>query len=141
MTLTLKTASEIIARALAKGSELGLKPLTVAVVDAGGALLALQRHQDASTLRPQIAQAKAAGALAMGVSSRKIAEVAAERPTFINSLTALAPFGLVPAAGGVVVVDEHGRAIGAVGVTGDSSDNDEVCAFAGIAAAGLTSGE
>ncbi len=138
--LTLETANEIITAALAKGVELGLMPLSVAVVDQGANLLALQRHQDASILRPQIAHAKAAGALALGMSSRRIAEVAAERPTFIGSLPALAPFGLVPAAGGVIIADNYGVAVGAVGVTGDTSDNDEACALAGIAAVNLRPG-
>jgi uncharacterized protein GlcG (DUF336 family) len=81
---------------------------------------------------------KASGALGIGVSSRKIGEVATERPSFIASLDAIAPHGVVPAAGGVIVVDGDGVPIGAVGVTGDTSDNDEACALAGIAAAGLT---
>ena len=135
--LTLAHANTIIAATLAKGRELGLKPLCVAVLDAGGHLLALQREDGASTMRPQIAVAKGGSALGLGVSSRKIGEMAAERPTFIASVASLAPLGLVPAAGGVIVVS-GGVPIGAVGVTGDTSDNDELCALAGIAAAGLT---
>ena len=73
----------------------------------------------------------------MGVSSRKIAEMAVERPTFVAALAQMAPQGLIPAAGGVLVADELGHPLGAVGVTGDTSDNDELCALAGIAAAGL----
>jgi uncharacterized protein GlcG (DUF336 family) len=88
-------------------------------------------------LRPQIAIGKASGALSLGVSSRKIAEMAAERPTFIGTLGSIAPHGIVPAAGGVIVIDADGLAVGAVGVTGDLSDNDEICALAGIEAAGL----
>ena len=133
----LDVASALIAAALDKGRELDLKPLSVAVLDAGGHLIAFQRQDGASTLRPQIAIAKAAGALALGISSRRIADVAAERPSFVASLASLAPAGLVPAAGGVIVVDQHGATIGAVGVTGDTSDHDERCALAGIAAAGL----
>ena len=70
-------------------------------------------------------------------ASRKIGDMALERPTFVASLAAMAPHGMVPAAGGVIVVDADGAAIGAVGVTGDTSDNDEICALAGITAAGL----
>ena len=136
--ITLTQAKTAIAAAFAKGAELGLKPLAVAVLDPGGHLIAFARDDGASTLRPQIALGKAAGALGMGVSSRKIGEMAAERPTFIAALGPIAPHGVVPAAGGVIVVDEAGRPIGAVGVTGDTSDNDEICALAGIAAAGLT---
>ena len=135
--LTLERASAIVAGALAKGAELGLKPLSVAVLEAGGHLIAFQRQDGSSTLRPQIAVAKAAGALALGISSRKIADFAAERPSFVASLGPIAPAGIVPAAGGVIVVDTDGSTIGAVGVTGDTSDQDERCALAGIAAAGL----
>lgn len=138
MPITLNQANTIIAAAFDKGRELGLKPLTVAVLDPGGHLLALHRADGASTLRPEIATGKAAGALAMGLSSRKIGEMAAERPTFIASLAALQPQGLIPAAGGLIVVSDTGEPLGAVGVTGDTSDNDEACALAGIEAAGLT---
>jgi uncharacterized protein GlcG (DUF336 family) len=136
-SLSLDQANRIIAAALAKGRELGLKPLCVAVLDPGGHLMALQREDGASTLRPQIAIGKAAGALGLGVSSRKIAEMAAERPTFVASLASLAEHGMVPAAGGVLAAAEGGL-VGAIGVTGDTSDNDETCALAGLAAAGLT---
>lgn len=136
--LTLALANRVIAAALDHGATLGLKPLTVAVLDPGGQLLALQRQDGASTLRPAIAIAKAAGALALGVSSRKIAEMAADRPSFVASLGPIAPLGVVPAAGGVIVVDADGQPIGAVGITGDLSDHDEACVLAGIAAAGLT---
>ncbi|WP_150291478.1 GlcG/HbpS family heme-binding protein [Sphingobium estronivorans] len=136
--ISLDHANSIIATAFAKGRELGLKPLSVAVLDAGGHLIAFQRQDGASTLRPQIACGKAGGALALGVSSRTIGTMAVERPTFIASVSAMAPQGMVPAAGGVIVVGANGTPIGAVGVTGDTSDNDEICALAGIAAAGLT---
>lgn len=136
--MTLDQASAVVAATLATGAELGLKPLSVAVLDAGGHLIAFQRQDGASTLRPQIAVAKAAGALALGISSRGIADMAAERPSFVASLGPISPAGIVPAAGGVIVVAADGKAIGAVGVTGDTSDQDERCALAGIAAAGLT---
>jgi uncharacterized protein GlcG (DUF336 family) len=136
--ITLDQANTILSAALNKGRELGLKPLSVAVLDAGGHLVALARQDGASTLRPQIACGKAGGALALGVSSRKIADMAAERPSFIASLGPISPYGVIPAAGGIIVVDGNGKPIGAVGITGDLSDNDEACALAGIAAAGLT---
>ncbi len=79
-----------------------------------------------------------AGALALGVSSRKIADMAAERPAFVTAISNIPPHGLVPAAGGVIVKGADGFPIGAVGITGDTSDNDEICTLAGIAAAGLT---
>ena len=135
--LTLDQANTIAAAAIAKGRELGLKPLCVAVLDPGGHPIVLQREEGASTMRPQIAIGKAASALGLGVSSRKIGEMAAERPTFVASLAALAPQGLVPAAGGVIATS-GGETVGAVGITGDTSDNDEACALAGLEAAGLT---
>ena len=138
--VTLVQAAAIVDAALSEGARRELKPLTVAVLDAGGHLTALQRQDGSSTLRPQIAIGKAAGALGLGLSSRKIGEMAADRPTFVASLFGLAPNGMIPAAGGVIIVDEAGAAIGAVGVTGDTSDNDEVCALAGIAAVGLRAG-
>ncbi len=136
-SLTLVHANAIIGAAFAKGQALGLKPLSVAVLDPGGHLIAFQRQDGSSTLRPQIAAGKAGGALALGVSSRKIAEMAAERPSFVASLSPISPHGIIPAAGGVLIAGAGGTVIGAVGVTGDLSDNDELCALAGIEAAGL----
>jgi uncharacterized protein GlcG (DUF336 family) len=136
--LTLTHANTIVDGAFAEGRSLGLKPLSVAVLDAGGHLIAFQRQDGSSTLRPQIAAGKAGGALALGVSSRKIGEMAAERPSFVASLGTIAPHGVIPAAGGVLIAGAGGTVIGAVGVTGDLSDNDELCALAGIEAAGLT---
>jgi uncharacterized protein GlcG (DUF336 family) len=135
--ISLDQANRIIQGAFAKGSSLKLKPLSVAVLDPGGHLIAFQRQDHASILRFGISSGKAAGALALGVSSRKIGEMAAERPSFVASLGAIAPQGVIPAAGGVIVMDGTGQVLGAVGVTGDTSDNDEACALAGIEAAGL----
>jgi uncharacterized protein GlcG (DUF336 family) len=135
--VTLSEANTIAAAAIAKGREIDLKPLCVAVLDAGGHLVALQREDGASNLRPQIAMAKASGALGLGVSSRTIGEMAADRPTFIASLAALGTADIIPAAGGVILA-EDGEVVGAVGVTGDTSDNDEICALAGAEAAGVS---
>jgi uncharacterized protein GlcG (DUF336 family) len=137
-SITLDQANTIIASAFAKGKELGLKPLSVAVLDAGGHQIAFQRQDGSSTLRPQIAAAKAAGALGLGISSRKIADMVVDRPIFVASLGPISPQGVVPAAGGVIVVGADGKPIGAVGTTGDTSDNDELCTLAGIAAAKLS---
>jgi len=131
--ISLDQANRIVTAALAKGRELALKPLCVVVLDAGGHPIAMQREDGASTFRPQIAIGKAAGALGLGISSRKIADMAAERPTFVASLASLAPQGLVPAAGGVILSSTEGT-LGAIGVTGDTSDNDEICALAGAEA-------
>lgn len=136
-TLTLDTARTIIAAALAKGAELKLKPLTVAVLDAGGALVALERQDGASRMRPDIAIGKANGAVQMGMGSRALWKRAEEQPYFIQSMNALAGGSLVPVPGGVLI-RQDGAIIGAVGITGDTSDNDETAAIAGIEAAGLT---
>jgi uncharacterized protein GlcG (DUF336 family) len=137
--LALDQAVTIAAATLEKGRELGYKPLTVAVLDGGGHVKVVHRDDGASTLRPDIAIGKAWGALGMGLSSRDIANLAAERPQFAASLAALAGGKVVPAAGGVLVKDEGGEVIGAVGASGDTSDADEECVLHGIAAAGLSS--
>ena len=87
--------------------------------------------------RPQIAIGKANGALALGVSSRQVEELANKRPSFVAALGPLLPQGIIPAPGGIILVGSDGAPIGAAGVTGDTSDNDEACAIAGAAAAGL----
>lgn len=137
LRITHAQAKTIIDAAFAKGKALGLKPLSVAVLDPGGHLIAFERADGASLMRFQIAIGKAAGALSLGVSSRAIGEMAAERPTFIASLGPVSPAGVVPAAGGIIVVDGSSNPLGAVGVTGDTSDNDEICAIAGIEATNL----
>jgi uncharacterized protein GlcG (DUF336 family) len=138
--ISLEQARTIVSAARAHGRGHGLKPLTVAVLDAGGHVIAMEREDGSGYGRPQIAQGKAAGALAMGVSSRALGEIAADRPQFIAALSAAWDGKLIPAAGGVLVRDEAGRVIGAVGVSGDLSDKDEEAAQAGIHAAGLAAG-
>jgi len=135
--LTLERAQAAVSAALAKGRDLGLKPLSVVVVDAGGHPIAFAREDGSSNGRFQIAWAKAGGALSLGMSSRKIAEAAAERPTFVASLGPIFPHGVIPAAGGVIFVGKSGAPLGAIGITGDTSDNDEICAIAGLTEAGL----
>jgi uncharacterized protein GlcG (DUF336 family) len=136
--LTLAQANAIITAAFAKGRELNLKPLSVVVLDAGGHVLAFQRQDGASNMRFDIARGKASGALALGVSSRTLGTMAAERPSFVASLGAIAAGGLIPVAGGVLVTGDDNSVIGAVGATGDTSDNDEAVVLEGIKAAGLT---
>ena len=136
--ISLDQANTIITTVFAKGKEAGMRPLSCVVVDAGGHVIAFQRQDGTSFMRLEIARGKAAGALALGVNSRRIGEMAAERPAFIGALAHLAPGGLLPVAGGMIVKGPDGLPIGAVGVTGDSSDNDEIAALAGMAAAGLT---
>ncbi|WP_029057937.1 GlcG/HbpS family heme-binding protein [Stappia stellulata] len=136
--LTLSVAEKIIKAAFAKGADLDLKPLTVAVLDAGGHVIALMRQDGSSIMRPQIATGKAYGAIAVGAGSRWLDANAQTRPHFVQALNGAAGGGIVPVPGGVLVRDGDGGAIlGAVGITGDTSDNDEACAIAGIQAAGL----
>lgn len=135
--VSLEQASTIVDRALARGRELGLMPLTVVVLDAGGHAVAMKRENDSSILRPQIAHGKAYGALAMGLPSRVLFKRAKDNPPFFNALSDLCGGAMVPNPGGVLVRDAGGRIIGAVGISGDSGDNDEICAVAGIQAAGL----
>jgi len=135
--LTLAQANALIETAFAKGAELGLKPLTVAVLDPGGYMIAAQRQDTCSNVRVKLAQGKAAGALALGVSSRAIGKMAEERPHFIAAVREMGEGGMVPAGGGVIICDEGGTVLGAIGVTGDTSDNDETCALSAIAKLGL----
>lgn len=132
--ISLSMAQIAIEASITEARMLNLKPITVAILDAGGHLVALARENASSNLRPKIAIAKASGALALGVSSRTIGEMALERPTFTSAVSILAAEGLIPAAGGLLVQNEEGNVIGAIGVTGDTSDNDELCALAGLAA-------
>lgn len=135
--LTLDQARRIIDSAFAKGRELKLKPLCVAVIDAGGHLKAYLGQDGTSIFRPQIATGKAYAALALGVGNRQVAKMAKDRPEFIGALTAASDNPFVPVIGGVLIRNAAGAIIGSVGVTGDVSENDEACAIAGIEAAGL----
>jgi uncharacterized protein GlcG (DUF336 family) len=136
-TLTLEQASTIIDTALAYGHRAELKPLCVVVLDAGGHVLALKRDERASFSRPQIATAKAAGCLGLGLGGRETARRAQAAPAFYATLASILPQGFVPVAGGVLIRDAAGVLLGAAGVTGDSADNDEACALAGVQAADL----
>jgi uncharacterized protein GlcG (DUF336 family) len=135
-TIGLAKAVVIAERTLAKGRELKLQPLSVAVLDAAGCLVAFQREDGSTLLRPDIAIAKAWGALAMGVGTRAIAARAAQQPSFIQSIATLAGGRIVPVPGGVLIRNAGGAIIGAVGVSGDTSDNDETCAVHAIGQAG-----
>jgi uncharacterized protein GlcG (DUF336 family) len=137
-SLALAQAITIAEATLDRGRAAGYKPLTVAVLDPGGNVKVLLRDDDSDFLRPDIAIAKAWGALGMGMSSRALGDLAADRPQFVASLAALAEGKVVPAAGGVLVRNADGAVVGAVGVSGDVSDNDEECALHGVEAAGLT---
>ena len=137
-SLDLDTARTIVRTTLTKGRELGLAPLSVVVLDAGGHLKAFEREDGASNLRFQIAHGKAYGAIGLGVGSRALMARAEQQPYFVSAATAAIGGALVPVPGGLLAKDADGVIVGAVGVTGDTSDNDEVCGLAGITAAGLT---
>ena len=139
--LTLKQANLIINTAVHVARELNLAPLTVVVLDAAaGHVKALQREDGATMIRQQIATAKAWGAVNMGVSSRSLAAVALQRPDFMNALIDVADGKIMPVPGGVLIRDAKNNLIGAVGISGDVSDQDERCAIAGIEAVGFFAG-
>lgn len=138
MTITLEQSRTVVDAALAEARRLDTAPLTVAVLDPGGHLVALQREDGSGILRPQIAVGKAWGALGMGIPSRALAGRANQLPEFFAAVASLEGAALIPVPGGVLVRDGEGALVGAVGVSGDISDRDEECAVAGIAAAGLT---
>lgn len=135
--LTLAQASTIVDTALQKGRELNLAPLTVVVLDTGGQIKAVKREDHSSLLRPEIALGKAWGVLGMGFGGRELARRAAKAPAFFSVLSDMSGGRMVPVPGGVLIRDGQGELLGSVGISGDASDKDEVCAVAGIAAAGL----
>ena len=134
--LTLDIARKILDAALAKGLEKKFKPLVVTILDARGTVKMTAAQDGTSLMRAEIAHGKAWGALAMGMGSRALYQRAQEQAYFINSVNALAQGRLVPVPGGVLIQDGT-SVLGAIGVSGDTSDNDEICAIAGIEAAGL----
>lgn len=138
MSISLEIASKIVDAALAKGREMKMNPLTACVVDDGGNLKALKREDGrGAAMRPQIAMGKAFASVGMGRSTRALQDMAQQRPWFSASLVSVANGGYVPVPGGVLILDSSGAVLGAVGVTGDTADNDEIAAVAGIEAAGL----
>jgi uncharacterized protein GlcG (DUF336 family) len=136
--VTLAQAGIIVDEALKKGRQTNSAPLTVAVLDAGGHLVAFKREDNSGILRYEIAYAKAYGSLGMGFGSREFLERTKTNPTFVSALSVLSQGRIAPVPGGVLIKGADGAVIGAVGVSGDTSDRDEECALAGIAAAGLS---
>jgi uncharacterized protein GlcG (DUF336 family) len=136
--LSLETAQSIVAAALRSATELSLKPIGVAVYDARGALKAFAAQDGTSLARAQIACAKACGVLGMGIGSRAIAKRAQDAPHFMAAVAHLIPGGIVPVPGGVLIRSAQGDLLGAIGISGDTSDNDEAAAVAAVTAAGLT---
>lgn len=135
--ITSNKAKRIINQAFAKGNEMGLNPLSVIVLDAGGHCKAFERQDGAAPGRFAIADGKANAAVVMGMPSSKLMERAEQQAYFVNALSDAYSGRIIPVPGGVLVRDKKGNIIGAVGVTGDTSDNDVIAAVAGIEAAGL----
>jgi uncharacterized protein GlcG (DUF336 family) len=136
-TISLQTAGAIVAGARMDAKARGLRPLTIVVIDAGGHLVTAQREDGASNKRFEIAFGKAHGAVSLGVDSRDLMARAEQQPYFIGAVTAAIGGSLIPVPGGVLIRDADGAVLGAVGVSGDSSDNDEAAAIAGIKSAGV----
>jgi uncharacterized protein GlcG (DUF336 family) len=137
MPLTFDQALAIAKATLEEGRRRDFAPLCAVVLDAGAHPVVVLREDGASISRPEIATAKAAGCLGMGLGGREIAKRAAHVPHFFAALTTVLPKGILPVPGGVLIRDETGEILGAIGVSGDTSDNDEICAVAAIEAAGL----
>ncbi|MEC3976961.1 GlcG/HbpS family heme-binding protein [Amycolatopsis sp. H20-H5] len=135
--ITYTQGATVVEHALAHARKNEFPPMTVAVLDTAGQLVAFGRGDHSGLLRERIARGKAHGALNMGVGSRSLAGRAASHPEFINSLVALAEGNLVPVPGGVLIRTADGNLLGAVGVSGHLPDQDEDCALRGIAATGL----
>ena len=137
MAITLTQAAAVVEAALAHGATLECDPLTVAVLDPGGHLVSFARQDASGIARPQIAFGKAWGALGMGFGTREHARRAEVMPMFITALAAAFDGRMVPVPGGVLIRDDNGTLVGAVGISGDTSERDEACAVSGIEAAGL----
>ena len=135
--LTLAAADIIADKALEKGKELKFQPLTVVVLDAGGQIKVVKRDDGSSLLRVEIALGKAWGNLGMGFGGREIARRGAKMPGFFAALSDMSGGRMVPVPGGVLIRSAAGEILGAVGISGDTSDNDEICAVHGILAANL----
>ena len=138
MAITLDQARVVIRAALEKGRELQLNPLSVVVLDAGGHVQAFEREDGAAPGRFQIAHGKAYASVMLGAPSSVIGEMAIDRPHFGAALNHVYGGQVIPVPGGVLVKDGDGAVLGAVGVTGDTSENDAAAALAGIEAAGLS---
>ena len=136
-TITLAQADAIADRALQAGRSLNFQPMTVAILDAGGHLKVLERADDASLLRPDIAIGKAWAVLGMGFGGRELARRADKMPAFFIALNAMSGGRMVPLAGGALIRDSAGAIVGAIGMSGDTSDNDEICVIAGVTGEGL----
>ena len=130
------TAQKIIEKSFEKGRELKLNPLMVVVLDNRGAVKACTAEDGTSPLRFSIAYGKANGAFQMGMGSRALFNRAEQQAYFINSVNALTNGALVPVPGGVLIRDKNNNVVGSLGISGDTSDNDEIAAVSGIESVG-----
>ena len=137
MSITLAQATIIIEAALGKGRELALKPLSVVVLDNRASLVAAMSEDGVSQMRARIAHGKANAAIALGLGTRALMNRAEQQAYLIQAINGLAGGDMVPVPGGVLIRDDAGQLLGAIGISGDTSDNDEAAALAGIATAGL----
>ena len=137
MSVTLAQASTIVDATLKKARDLKQMPQTVVVLDAGGHVVCAKREDGSGIIHFEVAVGKAYGALGMGWGSRTMMERAAQNPNFLTSIVAASEGRLVPNPGGVLIRDAGNAIVGAVGISGDTADNDEISAVAGIEAAGL----
>jgi uncharacterized protein GlcG (DUF336 family) len=137
MSITLAQATIIIEAALGRGRELALKPLSVVVLDNRASLVAAMSEDGVSQMRARIAHGKANAAIALGLGTRALMNRAEQQAYFIQAINGLAGGDMVPVPGGVLIRDDAGQLLGAIGISGDTSDNDEAAALTGIAAAGL----
>ena len=136
--LTLTVARKIADAALAKCREMKLKPMAITVLDARGCVKTSLAEDSTSLMRGEIAFGKAYGALALGMGSRAIFKRANEQPYFVDAISTMTKGAMIPVPGGVLIQDKNGALLGAIGISGDTSDNDETAAVAAIEAAGLT---
>ena len=137
MTISLSQSRTLIEGALAKGRELDLKPLSVVVLDPRAAMVAMMSEDGVSQMRARIAHGKANAAIALGMGTRALMNRAEQQAYFIQAVNGVAGGDMVPVPGGVLVQNQEGTLLGAVGISGDTSDNDEAAAIAGIEAVGL----
>jgi len=138
MTITLSQARQVVDASLAKGRELGLKPLSVVVLDTRGSVVAALSEDGCAQLRPKVAHGKANAAIGLGMGTRALMNRAEQQAYFVQAVNGVLGGDMVPVPGGVLIRTAEGELVGAVGISGDTSDNDEAAALAGIASAGLT---
>ncbi|WP_170395694.1 GlcG/HbpS family heme-binding protein [Ruegeria arenilitoris] len=138
MTISLRKARTIIRKTLEKGREMELKPLSVVVLDAGGHVIAFEREDGAAPGRFAIAHGKAYGSVMLGIAGTAQMQRAEAQAYFMAAVNGAYGGQVVPVPGGILLRDRKGAVIGAVGVTGDTSDNDVVAGMTGVEGAGLT---